>query len=120
MLNSFVFYLKGLALWLERNHHFGYDQVSIHRSIKTANYLNTKPLNIYFLPPYSQQLAFVDLAFNHIKAHIKIRNRRNIQKLNAAKALNYSLEIMKPIEAKSVKGYYSNFLERLKSFLPII
>ena len=126
MLNSFVFYLKSMALWLEKNQYFGYDQVSIildncstHRSIKTANYLNTKLWNIYFLPPYSPQLAPVELAFNHFKDHIKSRNIRNILKLNAAKTLSNSLEIMKPIEAKSVKGYYSNFFERLKSFLPI-
>ena len=126
MLNCFVFYLKSMALWKKKNQYFGYDQVSIildncstHRSIKTANYLSTKSWNIYFLPPYSPQLDHVELAFNHIKAQIKSRNRRNILKLNAAKALSYSLEIMKPIEAKSVKGYYSNFFERLKSFLSI-
>ena len=126
MLNSFVFYLKIMALWLEKNQYFKYDQVSIildncstYRLIKNANYLSTKPWNIYFLPPYSPQLSPVVLALNHIKARIKSRNRRNILKLNAAKALSYSLEIMKPIEAKSVKGYYSNYFERLKSFLPI-
>ena len=122
MLNSFVFYLKSMVLWLEKNQYFEYDQVSIildncstHRSIKTGNYLSTKPWNIYFLPPYSPQLVTVELAFDNIKAHIKSRNTRNILKLIAAKALSYSLEIMKPIEAKKCKRLLLKLLWKTKT-----
>ena len=126
MLNNFAFYLKNMTSWLDENQNFGCDQVSIildncsiHRAGKTMEYLHSRPWNIYFLPPYSPQLAPVELAFNNIKAHIKHRSRDTGLKLNTTRGLGYSLEIMKPIEAKSVKGYYSNFFETLKGFLPI-
>ena len=124
--NSFVYYLKNMASWLEENQYFGYrrisiilDNCSIHRSRKTIEFLNARPWDAYFLPPYSLQLAPVELAFNHLKTHIKHRRRDASLKLNATEALSHALEIMKPIKAKSVKGYYAKFFQTLKSFLPI-
>ena len=126
MLNNFAFYLKNMTSWLNENQNFGCDQVSIildncsiHRAGKTMEYLHSRSWNIYFLPPYSPQLVPVELAFNHIKAHIEHRSRDTGLKLNTTRGLGYSLEIMKPIEAKSVKGYYSKYFETLKGFLPI-
>ena len=57
----------------------------------------------------------MELAFNLIKAHLKYRSRGTILKQNPAKALGHAFEIMKPIERKSVKGYYSNFFDWLRA-----
>ena len=126
MPSNFEFYLKSLAAWLDDNKYFGFSQTSIildncpsHRAKIVMDYLKSRSWSIYFLPPYSPQLAPVELAFNHIKSHIRYKVRGTIVKLNKAEALNISSMIMKPVSAKSVRGYYDNFFKTIISLLPI-
>ena len=126
MQSNFEFYLKSLASWLDYNKYFGFKRTSVildncssHKAKIILDYLKTQSWSIYFLPPYSPQLAPVELAFNHIKSHIRFKFRGTILKLNKAEALNRSLEIMKPVSAKSIRGYFGKFWQTIISLLPI-
>ena len=124
--NNFAFYWKHLAEWLDDNSNFGFKNVAVildncssHRAKTTADYLKRSNWSIYFLPPYSPQLAPVELAFNHIKSHIKFKDRKALLKLSKVDALSYALKIMKPVTSTSIKGYYWKFLQNVRGFLPI-
>ena len=124
--NNFTFCLKHLAAWLNQNSIFGYKKVSIlldncssHRAKTTLDYLKAKNWSIFFLPPYSPQLAPVELAFNHIKSQIRFQDRETLLKFSKTEALCYTLKLMGPIAAKSVRGYYAKFFQTVGNFLPI-
>ena len=102
--NNFTFYWKYLAEWLDDNCSFGFKNVAVildnclsHRSKTTVDYLKRKNWSIYFLPPYSLQLAPVKLTINRFKSHLKFKDRKALLKLSKVDSLSYSLKIIKSV-----------------------
>ena len=96
MQNNLAFYMNNMVSLLDENQYFRYgqeyiilDNCSIYK--ETINYFNAKSGNIYFLSPCGPQLDSMDKAFNHIKAHLKHKNRDILLKLNAEKHLGLEI-----------------------------
>ena len=127
MQSNFELFLKNLATWLNDNKYFGFRLPSIildncpsHRAKIVMDYLKRYNWSIYFLPPYSPQLAQVEQTFNHIKSHYRHEVRGIVLKLNKTEALNRSFMIMKPTSAKICKWVYWNFFKLSYVFSPFL
>ena len=74
MAPKFVIYLKLLNRWINTINQSEYskiklilDNCSTHRWKITKKWLKKANLNVFYLPPYSPQLAHVELWFNILK-----------------------------------------------------
>ena len=69
--NNFSFFIKILYRWIEDQTNVEFDRVALsldnwtsHRSKEVTKFLQNCDWNIFYLPPYSPQMAQVELAFN--------------------------------------------------------
>ena len=119
-------FLQLLRGWIKSNHNFGYKRVTLsidnwssHRAEKIQRFLKLTNWNIFYLPPYSPQMAPVELAFHRIKKKMTLLSKSNNISLNGASGYRHIMNSLKVLDYKSVKDWFEKFYQILKEHLPI-
>ena len=123
--NNFSFFLKLLYRWIEEQNNVEFERVALsldnwtsHRSKEVKQFLQNCDWNIFYLSPYSPQMAPVELAFNEIKRWIRWKSKKRVFKFNKTDGFNDLAEIILAINQRSVMGYYNKFYQLYKSIFP--
>ena len=116
-LSNLLEYLINLENWLCLNNYFGakrsvliLDNCSSHRAAIVKEYLQKSKWIVYFLPPYSPQLAPVVIAFNCIKMGIKKNYKFKTLKITKNDKFRYARMTIEPLHKAEIIGIYKILL----------
>ena len=125
--SSFIRYIKHLFTWLNENNNFEFQKISqildnwpLHRADFTIKHFRSLSWNIYYLPSYSPQLAPVEYAFNDVKRRLAWSLKERTLKLNNADSCASTIDKIKSVTTKSLRGYFSRFYDTVRQHIPII
>ena len=118
---KFIWFMKNLKIWLIDR--LGYrasqivvisDNWAFHRSKRTINYLKNSNLKILFLPPYTPQMAPVELFFSLLKRMLKKHSkaqRIKIARHEGAELLKYCWN---EISARDIISFFRHSAKSLR------
>ena len=123
---NFLDYLRALYKWLQANENFGYKRVALildnwswHRAGVVMNFMMATGWNIFYLPPYSPQLAPVELSFNILKKRVAQKSKSRMVRLNKEDGYILLSDSLKAITKDRVQGWFRRFFWIFKELLPI-
>ena len=118
--SSFIRYFKHLSTRQNENNNYKFQKISLildnwpsNRADFNINDFRSHSWNIYYPPPYSPQLASMEYAFNDLKRRFTWSLKERTLKLNNVDTWSITVNMIKPVTAKSVRDYLSRLYDNL-------
>ena len=119
--DRFVVFLQNLNAWLDENNKFWFknimillDNLASHRTNKVINFCKKWNFRQCYIPPYSPNLAPVELVFSVLKRKLVSKEKQKSINLCNYEGYNLAVKSMKEIDTTIIKNCYSYFYEELK------
>ena len=122
--NSFISYLKSLKEVIESKVKIDIktvllilDNASIHRSKIVEKYLEGACWPHWYLPPYSPELAPVELYFGQLKKYIRSDDIGAPVSLNSRLGISYLEKTMKKINKQHILNQWTKWVGELNTII---
>ena len=96
------------------------DNVPYQKSKLVQKVLREWKVNVFYLPPYSPELAPIELLFRSLKAKLKRRKEQMNISFNSQEGIYVVCKALKSIKPKEILGYWPNFYWEIKRSLEFI
>ena len=108
-----------LILWGYESRKIGVilDNWAIHRSSASIEFLNSKKMNIYFIPPYLPEVVPIEKYFSILKSTIWRRCKGKTINLWSEEAESLIQESINSISEDSIISLWSNLFNEMETIL---